>query len=276
MLQGASLSIKDTSAFIRRISDLIRVTCRSWHHTVFLERDEEQTLPGREPVSVLIVKNVAAEGPGTIEDHLRAANIPFTLIDLEQGQTLPDLQAYSHLVIMGGPMAVYEMDRTSYLRGEARLIEKAINANKHVLGVCLGAQMLAHVLGARVYPGHTKEIGWYEVTLTEEGMHDSCMAALAVPGRRAAQVFQWHGDTFDLPAGAARLASSELYPNQAFRYGDRVYALQFHIEVTPGIVHGWLKNEKGIDFPLIDTRSKEIYGPYLARAGGFYRRFFGM
>jgi GMP synthase-like glutamine amidotransferase len=63
--------------------------------------------------------------------------------------------------------------------------------------------------------------------------------------------------------------------NQAFRYGDRVYALQFHIEVTPGIVHGWLMNEKGIDFPLIDTRSKEIYGPYLARAGGFYRRFFG-
>jgi GMP synthase-like glutamine amidotransferase len=227
-------------------------------------------------MSVLIVKNVTAEGPGTIEDHLRAANTSFSLIDLEQGQAFPDLQTYTHLVIMGGPMAVYEMNRTPYLRDEAHLIEKAINANKHVLGVCLGAQMLAHVLGARVYPGHMKEIGWYEVTLTEEGMHDPCMAALAVPGRRAAQVFQWHGDTFDLPTGAARLASSELYPNQAFRYGDRVHALQFHIEVTPGIVHGWLKNVKGIDFPLIDNQSTEIYGPYLARAGGFYRRFFGM
>ena len=235
-----------------------------------------QAFPGREPVSVLIVKNVTAEGPGTIEDHLRAANIPFSLIDLEQGQAFPDLQAYSHLVIMGGPMAVYEMDRTPYLRDEACLIERAINANKHVLGVCLGAQMLAHVLGARVYPGRTKEIGWYDVTLTEEGMRDPCMAELAVARKCVAQVFQWHGDTFDMPAGAVQLASSELYPNQAFRYGDRVYALQFHIEVTPGIVHGWLKNEKGIDFPLIDTRSKEIYGPYLARAEGFYRRFFGM
>ena len=226
-------------------------------------------------MSVLIVKNVTAEGPGTIEDHLRATNIPFSLIDLEQGQAFPDLQAYSHLVIMGGPMAVYEMDRTPYLRDEARFIEKAVNANKHVLGVCLGAQMLAHVLGARVYPGRTKEIGWYEVTLTEEGMHDPCMAALAVPGRRAAQVFQWHGDTFDLPAGAVQLASSELCLNQAFRYREQVYALQFHIEITPGIVHGWLKNEKGIDLPLIDKRSQEVYGSYLARAGGFYRRFFG-
>jgi GMP synthase-like glutamine amidotransferase len=226
-------------------------------------------------VSVLIVKNVTAEGPGTIADHLRSANIPFTLIDLEQGQTLPDIQAYSHLVIMGGPMAVYEMDRTPYLRDEARLIERAIDVNKRVLGVCLGAQMLAHILGARVYPGRTKEIGWYDVTLTGEGMQDPCMSELAIAGKSIAQVFQWHGDTFNLPVGAVRLASSDLYPNQAFRYSEQVYALQFHIEVTPGIVHGWLKNEKGIDFPLIDTRSKEIYRPYLSRAGGFYRRFFG-
>lgn len=228
-----------------------------------------------EPVDVLIVKNVVVEGPGTIEEHLRAANIPFTLIDLERGQDLPNIQAYSHLVIMGGPMAVYEMDRTPYLREEARLIEQAVNADKYVLGVCLGAQMLAHVLGARVYPGRTKEIGWYDVTLTEEGMHDPCMAELAVPGKSVAQVFQWHGDTFDLPAGAARLASSEFYPNQAFRHGDHIYALQFHIEVTPDIVSGWLKNEKGVDFPLIDKRSQKIYGPYRKRAEGFYRAFFG-
>ena len=230
--------------------------------------------PGSEPVSVLIVKNVAAEGPGTIEDHLRAANLPFTLIDLEQGQPLPDIQACSHLVIMGGPMAVYEMDRTPYLRDEAHLIEKAVKAGKHVLGVCLGAQMLAHVLGSRVYPGRQKEIGWHDVLLTEAGMSDPCMAELAVGAGRAAQVFQWHGDTFDLPAGAVRLASSDLYPNQAFRYSDRVYALQFHIEVTPHIVAGWLRNEKGVDFPVIDRRSQEIYGPYRKRAEGFYRRFF--
>jgi GMP synthase (glutamine-hydrolysing) len=225
-------------------------------------------------VNVLIVQNVTSECPGTIEDHLRTGNIPCTIIDLEQGQSLPDIRSFSHIVIMGGPMAVYEMDRTPYLKDEALFIKKAVHAHKHVLGVCLGAQMLAHVLGARVYPGGAKEIGWYDVTLTEEGIRDGCMAGLAVDGGRTAQVFQWHGDTFDLPQGAECLASSALYPNQAFRYGDRVYALQFHIEVTPGIVDGWLRNEQGINFPLIDKRSLEIYGPYRERAKAFYLAFF--
>jgi GMP synthase (glutamine-hydrolysing) len=225
-------------------------------------------------MDVLVIKNVSSEGPGTIEDHLRIGKIPCTIIDLEQGQSLPDIRSYSHIVIMGGPMAVYEMDRTPYLKDEALFIKKAVHAHKHVLGVCLGAQMLAHVLGARVYPGDAKEIGWYDVTLTEEGMRDRCMAGLAVDGGKTAQVFHWHGDTFDLPQGAVRLASSALYPNQAFRYDDRVYALQFHVEVTPGIVDGWLRNEKGIDFPLIDKRSLEIYGSYRERAEVFYRAFF--
>jgi len=225
-------------------------------------------------MNVLIIQNVTSEGPGTIADHLHTTNIPFTCVDLEQGHSLPAIDDYTHLIIMGGPMAVYEMDRTSYLRDEALFIEKAVQAHKQVLGVCLGAQMLAHVLGARVYPGGSREIGWYDVALTEEGMQDRCMAELAVDGGETAQVFQWHGDTFDLPKGAARLASSGLYPNQAFRYGDHVYALQFHIEVTPGIVGGWLRNEKGIDFPLIDKRSQDIYGPYRKRAEGFYMAFF--
>ncbi|MEK6745241.1 MAG: type 1 glutamine amidotransferase [Nitrospirota bacterium] len=227
-------------------------------------------------MNVLILQNVTSEGPGTMADHLAAAKASFTIIDLEQGQFLPAIDAYTHLIIMGGPMAVYEMDRTPYLWAEAKFIEKAVKAGKHVLGVCLGAQMLAHALGARVYPGGAKEIGWYDVDLTDDGMTDPCMAGLAVTGTRTAKVFQWHGDTFDLPEGAVRLASSGLYPNQAFRYSDRVYALQFHIEVTPAIVHGWLRNEKGIDFPLIDTRSQEIYGPYRKRAEAFYRAFFGI
>jgi len=228
-----------------------------------------------ESLDVLIIKNVSVEGPGTMADHLAAAKTPFTIVDLEQGQTFPDVHPYSHVVIMGGPMAVYEMDRTPYLWAEAKLIEKAVKTGKHVLGVCLGAQMLAHVLGARVYPGSEKEIGWYDVTLTDEGTRDRCIAGLAVDGGKTAQVFQWHGDTFDLPQGAVRLASSAVYPEQAFRYGDHVYALQFHIEVTPGIVGGWLMNEKGVDLPLIDKRSQEIYGPYRTRTEGFYRAFFG-
>jgi len=229
---------------------------------------------GQEPLNVLIIKNCTAEGPGTIGDHLRARHVPVTTADLEAGEALPDPAPFTHLVVLGGPMAVYEMDRTPYLADEAVLIERALKADKHVLGVCLGAQMLAHVLGARVYAGGTKEIGWSEVTLTDDGMKDPCMRELGVDGGRTAQVFQWHGDTFDLPAGAVRLASSEVYPNQAFRYADRVYALQFHIEVTPAIVTGWLRNEQGIDLPLIDRRSQELFQPYLSRANGFYRAFF--
>ncbi len=157
---------------------------------------------------------------------------------------------------------------------EAKFIDRAIKANKHVLGVCLGAQMVAHVLGAKVYAGQKKEIGWYEVALTPDGMSDPLMSALALPDRNAAQVFQWHGDTFDLPKGAVRLASSDLYPNQAFRYADRVYALQFHIEVTPAIVRDWLAHEQGVDVASIAAESEKIFNAYHDRAMKFYRGFF--
>lgn len=225
-------------------------------------------------MNVLFIKNITAEGPGTIEDHLRAENIPYSIVDLNKGESLPDPKDFTHIVVMGGPMAVYEMDRHAYLREEAELIGQAIESNKHVLGICLGAQMIAHVLGAKVYAGGKKEIGWYRVAITPDGMKDPLMAALAVNGSNTADVFQWHGDTFDLPARAVRLASSDLFQNQAFRYSDRIYALQFHIEVTPPIVLDWLKDEKGVDLNGIRTESHRVYDPYRARALNFYRRFF--
>lgn len=227
-------------------------------------------------VNVLIIKNISTEGPGTIGDHLLDNGIPSTTIDLSIGQRLPETHEYTHLLVMGGPMAVYEMDRFSYLADEARFLEQAIRQQKHILGVCLGSQLLAHVLGARVYPGGQKEIGWYEVSMTDEATTDPFMSGLALPGKNAAQVFQWHGDTFDLPAGATRLASSELYPNQAFRHGRGVYGLQFHVEVTPAIVHGWLEGEKGIDLASLDAESNRLYIPYRERASASYSRFFSM
>ncbi|MCK9419508.1 MAG: gamma-glutamyl-gamma-aminobutyrate hydrolase family protein [Nitrospirae bacterium] len=171
-------------------------------------------------------------------------------------------------------MAVYEMQLHPFLSQEAALIEKAIRLDRPVLGVCLGAQMLAHVLGAKVFPGGMKEIGWYDVSLTAEGMDDPCVAALAVDRKNMAQVFQWHGDTFDLPQGAECMASSEIFPNQAFRYSRRVYALQFHIEVTPEIVRKWFAHENGIDRAAVDADSKRIYPKYRERAERFYRSFF--
>jgi GMP synthase-like glutamine amidotransferase len=225
-------------------------------------------------MNVLIIRNIASEGPGTIEEHLRAEKLPYSIIDLKKGAAAPQVNTFTHLVIMGGPMAVYDMEQHPFLKTEALLIERAIKENKHVLGVCLGAQMVAHALGARVYAGGQKEIGWYEVALTDDGMRDPCVSQLAYDGRKSAVVFQWHGDTFDLPAGAVRLASSDLYPNQAFRYSDRVYALQFHIEVSPVIVFDWLKDEKGIDLNSVNAESNRIYDPYRMRAMNFYRGFF--
>ena len=225
-------------------------------------------------MNVLVIKNVFSEGPGTMADHLRDRNIPFSVCDLSIGDQAPSLEPYSHLLIMGGPMAVYEMDRHRYLADEARIIEAGINANKCVLGVCLGAQMVAHVLGARVYAGGTKEIGWYDVTLSADGGHDRCMKGLSVDNQPVVNVFQWHGDTFDLPQGAVHLASSPLFPNQAFRYHDRVYALQFHIEVTPTIVRQWLSNETQVDWQPIVADSEKRYDAYRKRASLFYDQFF--
>jgi GMP synthase-like glutamine amidotransferase len=223
---------------------------------------------------VLILKNVFSEGPGTIADHLIGEKIPYSICDLSIGDAVPAPDSFTHLVIMGGPMAVYEMHRYSYLVKEARLIDAAIKANKHVLGVCLGAQMVAHVLGAKVYPGRKKEIGWHEVALTSGGMSDPLMSTLALHDRNAALVFQWHGDTFDLPHNTEWLASSDLFPNQAFRHADRAYALQFHIEVTPAIVLDWMAKEQGFDFASLKAESDRIFTAYRVRAMKFYRGFF--
>jgi GMP synthase (glutamine-hydrolysing) len=223
---------------------------------------------------VLIIKNVDAEGPGTIEEYLRQEAIAFSIVDLHKGQETPALDAFTHLVVMGGPMAVYEMDLHPFLKREAKIIEQAISAGRSVLGICLGAQMIAHVLGARVYAGGAREIGWYRVALTAGGMKDRLMAGLAVDGANSAEVFQWHGDTFDLPNRSLLLASSALFPNQAFRHQDKVYALQFHIEVTPAIVLDWLSNEKGVDLNRVTGDSNRIYDAYRARAMSFYRGFF--
>jgi len=223
---------------------------------------------------VLIIKNVFSEGPGTIADYLNSEKIPYSICEMSINDAVPDLDSFTHILIMGGPMAVYEMQQYPYLVNEALFIDRSIKANKHVLGVCLGAQMVAHALGAKVYPGPKKEIGWYEVALDPDGMSDPLMSALALPDRNAAQVFQWHGDTFDLPRGTVGLASSDHFPNQAFRYNDRVYALQFHIEVTPAIVRDWLAQEQGVDVASITAESERIFNAYQGRAMKFYKGFF--
>lgn len=225
-------------------------------------------------MGVLIIKNVHNEGPGTIGDFLRKEGVAVSTVELYRGEAIPPLDQFSHLIIMGGPMAVYEMNSHPFLRQEAAIIEHAIKSGMHILGICLGAQMIAHVLGAKVYPGPQKEIGWYEVGLTDDGMKDPHISGLVVDGQKQSLVFQWHGDTFDLPHNAVRLAYSDLYPNQAFRYSDRVYALQFHIEVTPSIVADWFAKEAGSGLTQLIAQTEQVFPAYHERAHNFYRTFF--
>lgn len=225
----------------------------------------------------LILKNTPIEGPGTIEDHLRKREVLFDVVELLKGEDAPSGLDYTHVVMMGGPMAVYEMNMYPHLARGARLLEGLLKKGASALGVCLGAQMLAHVLGARVYAGGQKEVGWYEVDMTPEGIADQVFKSLSVNGEAKAQVFQWHGDTFELPAEAIRLASSAVYPNQAFKWGgkQKVYALQFHIEVTPAIIAQWFEGEKDfLEAKKLFNKTVEIYKEYSKRAMGFYEAFF--
>ncbi len=224
--------------------------------------------------SVLIIKNIPAEGPGTIEDCLKQKGMPYRILEFSKGEEPADTGEYTHLIVMGGPMAVYEMNEYPYLRKETELITSFIESGKAVFGVCLGAQMIAHALGARVYPGGTREIGWYRVDITPQGMEDPAFSNLSVESAPVAEVFQWHGDTFDLPRDAVRIASSDVYPNQAFRYGGNVYALQFHIEVTPAVIREWFEDEEGVDLNTMLRETERIYPEYYRRAMRFYEKFF--
>jgi GMP synthase (glutamine-hydrolysing) len=228
-------------------------------------------------LSVLIIKNITAEGPGTIENFLKEEEIPFNIVELGSGQTPPPLEKFNTLIVLGGPMGVYELERYPHLIIESRIIREAINRDMKVLGICLGSQMIAHCLGAEVYPGPKKEIGWYHIELTGDGLKDSFMRRLAAHPRigdfwRRFKVFHWHGDTFDLPLGAVLLASSELYKNQAFRYGDKVYGFQFHIEVTKDMLLEWFKNVH--DTGQLPVETEKIHDEYVGRAMNFYKVFF--
>lgn len=227
-------------------------------------------------MSVLILKNIAAEGPGTIGDFLLKQGIPFRVVELES-EGLPDAEGFDALVMMGGPMSVNEEDIYPHLKKEFDLTREFIGKGKKVFGVCLGAQIMAKALGAKVYVGPQKEIGWCDIELTDEGVNDPFMRKLlsdqqaGTPAK--AKVFQWHGETFDIPAGAVRIASSGIYPNQAFKYGSNAYAFQFHIEVRKEMIYEWLKDEP-VDMNIIRQQTESLYEDYLQRAMNFYEGFF--
>ncbi len=228
-------------------------------------------------MSVLIIKNVASEGPGTIADYLENKGIKYTILEIyDCNMEVPDVRDYSHLVIMGGPAAVYDIDDSSNMHFETAIIRAFLLSKKPVLGICLGAQMIANALKAEVYYGGSAEVGWYNVDLTQEGMDDPVFSTIAVNNEPYAEVFQWHGDTFKLPKNSVRLSSSEVYENQAFRYKDNVYALQFHIEVKPEMIKEWFVNDNSGKSEEMFKKSEEVSPEYNKRAMAFYDKFFSI
>jgi GMP synthase (glutamine-hydrolysing) len=177
---------------------------------------------------VLVLQHAAPEGPGAIGDALQRRGSSMRIVRIDQGAEVPgSLEGISGLVVMGGPMGVYEADRFPHIPAELRLIERAMDAELPILGVCLGSQLLAAALGAKVYSSGRKEIGWHDVRLRGEARRDALWHGL--DDRFVG--FHWHGDIFDLPHGATPLASSALTEQQAFRAGERAYGLLFHLEV---------------------------------------------
>lgn len=199
---------------------------------------------------VIAFRHVPFEGAGRIEQVLAARGIALEYADLYRpGAPVPDVSQAAGLVSLGGPMSAN--DRLPWLTEEQRLIAQAVERNRPVLGVCLGAQLVAKTLGARVYPNPVKEIGWFDIGFTAAVLDDPLFAGLSAPET----VFHWHGETFDLPPGGVLLASSEACAQQAFRVGAAVYGLQFHLEVTPGMIADWCTQ----DLNCGDVR--ELSGP---------------
>ncbi|HEY7062816.1 MAG TPA: type 1 glutamine amidotransferase [Chloroflexota bacterium] len=199
----------------------------------------------------LVFQHVDCEHPGLFGDLLHVVGASITVVRLDAGDAIPDPTAYDALLVFGGPMNVDEEAAHPWLAAENAAIQRAIQAGQPFLGVCLGAQLLAKALGASVTANPVPEVGFDTVTLTPAGRADplfrGCPPALPV--------FQWHGDTFALPAGARLLATAPACAHQAFRHGACAYGLQFHVEVTAPMVAAWG------EIPAYRAALKRLHGP---------------
>jgi GMP synthase (glutamine-hydrolysing) len=209
---------------------------------------------------VLVLQHVEGEGSAAIGEALRARGLEERVVRVDRGDRVPDLDGARALLVMGGPMGVYEADRFPHLRDEIRLIARAVAAGIPVLGVCLGSQLVAAALGARVARAPAREIGWREVRLREAANADALLGGSPptfVP-------LHWHGDVFDLPPGAIALASSDQTEHQAFRFGARTWGLLFHLEMGVPEVEG-MATRFAADLAAAALDRDDVVGPAEAR-----------
>lgn len=186
---------------------------------------------------LMVFQHVAAEPLGTLDARIRARGHRIRFHNFQRHpDAQPNIDRYRGLIVLGGPMNVDDQHRYPHLTTELKCIESALRQDKPVLGICLGAQLLAHVLGAPVRRHERHEIGWYDLHTTAAGIQDPVLGALGV----RAPVFQWHRYTYDLPSGAVQLARTDTCEQQAFRWGNSAYGFQFHLEADAAMIERWL------------------------------------
>lgn len=229
---------------------------------------------------VLVFQHVPFEPLGTLDPLLKEAGFRLRYVNFgREPKQRPQLDRYEALIVLGGPMNSDQIDTYPNLITEVEIIREAVDRGMAVLGICLGAQLLARALGGTVFRNATREIGWYEVETTAAGLEDPVMSTFA-PRQ---EVFQWHEDGIGLPPGAVLLASSPASPVQAFRHGEGVYGLQFHLEVDRPLIERWLtvpahqqslREEAGnVDPDEIRRRSDTSIGPLEALSRATFSRW---
>jgi GMP synthase (glutamine-hydrolysing) len=186
-------------------------------------------------VRLLVLQHISCEPPGVFSEVMREQGVEPVAAELDENEPLPDWREFDAVLAMGGPMGADDDAEHPWLSAEKQLVRESVEAGRPFLGVCLGVQLLASALGGRVHPMDRAEVGLLPVELTAEGRDHPLFADLDDPF----VTLQWHGDTFELPTGAVRLAGSPAAPNQAFQAGERAFGIQFHLEVTAEMADEW-------------------------------------
>ena len=212
---------------------------------------------------ILILKHEGSEGAGTLKEFLSNTRYGTREVALYNNEALPSLDDCDAIVSMGGPMNVYEESRYSFLELENEFLKKAIEKRRPVLGICLGAQLLAKCARGRVAKAAAKEVGWSKVRLTKAAHTDPLFKGMP----ETMDVFQWHEDTFAIPSNGALLATGDAVKHQAMRVGESAWALQFHPEMTAQIIGDWILRDR-----LGDAAGKEMLDSYTALRAEYHRQ----
>lgn len=218
---------------------------------------------------ILIIKHIDVEGPGTIGDFFQNTDWEVKTLELNNQNTssfskdeisgLPEnLSTVEAIILLGGPMNVYEEKKHPFLKDEDKFLKQALKQKIPIMGICLGAQLLAKACGAKIRKATNKEIGWYKVQLNEEGKKDYLFSGV----ENDFDVFQWHEDTFEIPEGATLLATSQSCKNQAFRFKENAYGLQFHVEIIDSLIQEWINEYHRNPDVAVQLKGKQMLIDY--------------